>query len=116
MLLIGATASRSYAELAEDALMVKFGAYEETFPYHEIKSCRKRGWKLIYGIGTRYAPDDTVGFIGSRKGVVELLLKEEREFAILLTVPATRFAFSLQDPDGFLSELQSRLPSDPPDD
>jgi hypothetical protein len=104
LLLFGATAGRSYVELAEDRLEARFGwLFRHSFPLGDIEGAARRSWPWLYGIGWRSNLLGVLGLIGSRAGVVEIRLRQRRSLWVLLRF--NRLAVSLEDPDRFLEAL-----------
>jgi hypothetical protein len=106
ILLFGATAGRSYVELAEDRLAARFGwLFDHSFPLGGIEGAARRSWPWLYGIGWRSNLFGVLGLIGSHAGVVEIRLRRRRWLWMLLPLPCNRLAVSLEDPEGFLEAL-----------
>jgi hypothetical protein len=106
LVLFGATAGRSYVELADDRLVARFGwLFQYTFPIADIEGAARRSWPWFYGIGWRTSFRGTVGLIGSYDNVVEIRFKRRRRLWMLLPVPCDRLAVSLEDPEAFLDAL-----------
>jgi len=110
LLLFGATAGRSYVELAEDRLAARFGwLFNHSFPLSDIEGAARRSWPLLYGIGWRSNLVGVLGLIGSRAGVVELRLRRRRWLWMLLPLPCNRLAISLEEPEAFLEALDKAI-------
>jgi hypothetical protein len=106
LLLFGATAGRSYVELAEDRLAARFGwLFDHSFPLSGIEGAARRSWPLLAGIGWRSNLVGVIGLIGSSAGVVEIRLRQRRWLWMLLPLPCNRLAVSLEDPQRFLEAL-----------
>lgn len=108
LLIIGARPSTCWVELG-DVLRVQFGLFSAEVPLTDLHRGRKIKWPLRYGIGVRLAPKKTVGYVGSRHGVVAVRLRGPRRFRVIVPIDRERVAFSLDDPDGFLAALRKRL-------
>lgn len=106
LLLIGASPSRAYVELSDDALEIHFGGYHETIPRGNVADAKRRDWPWYYGIGVRVARH-AVGYVGTTKNVVQVDLIEPHRFRILFgwRVKSKGVAVSFEDPEGFLDAL-----------
>jgi hypothetical protein len=100
----GATKRTSYVEVTPEAVTFHFGyLFNHTEPRAEITAVKKRGWPWWAGIGWRTNMRGTVGMIGSYNGVVEVsFIGDSKAWGLL---PLNSIAVSLEDPDGFLTEL-----------
>lgn len=102
----GATASRSYAEIGDDSLDVRFGfLFYQRIPLAEIEHAEPIDWDVLAGIGWRTNLVDRIGLIGSTKGVVRLRLRAPRRMTMPFPVACRALSISLADRDGFLSAL-----------
>lgn len=112
LLVIGATPARSFVELTDDEVRIRFGTAEESVPLRQIRDVVRVPWPWYYGLGVRLAPGG-IGYVGSRKGVVHVRLAAEHSFRILfkarMSLPG--FFLSLEDPDAFVADLARRLRS-----
>jgi hypothetical protein len=110
LLLFGATACRSYVELAEGRLTARFGwLFRHSFPLSDIEGAARRSWPLLGGIGWRSNLVGVIGLIGSRAGVVEVRFRQRRWLWMLLPLPCNRLAVSLDDPEAFLEALDRAI-------
>jgi hypothetical protein len=111
LLPFGATASRSFVEIHNDELYVRYGwGFAKRFALSEITSVRKRDWPMYLGIGWRSNLLGLIGLTGSTKGVVEVMFRRRRWiWLVLLPLPMNRLAFSLEAPDEFVEALGNRL-------
>jgi hypothetical protein len=106
LLLFGATAGRSYVELAEDRLAARFGwLFRHSFPLSDVEGAARTSWPWLGGIGWRSNLVGGIGLIGSRAGVVEIHLRRRRWLWMLLPLPCNRLAVSLEQPEQFLEAL-----------
>jgi|JRYL01.1.fsa_nt_gb hypothetical protein len=110
LMLIGADAERSHVTFATDALDVQLGMARVRVPYANVREAKRRTWPWYLGIGIRIAGDKTLGLVGSTKGVVQLSFREPTVDGVLFMRRPNHLAVSLEDPEGFLAELQKRLP------
>lgn len=110
LLLIGATQSRSWAEIGDDEIVVKFGIGEVRLPLAQVASVEPHRWPLLYGIGHRIGYGG-MAFVGSTEGVVKIELKKPVPMDILFGIMKRfpRFFVSLQDPQGFASAVHERV-------
>lgn len=85
----------------------RFGwGFDRSIGQEQIADAYRTRWPLIAGIGWRIG-GGCVGLIGSRKGVVEVVLRAPCRARILgLPYRFRRIAVSLEDPDGFLAEIR----------
>lgn len=110
LLLIGATASRAFVELDDEALTVRFGLAEERIPLAVVRSADPKRWPILYGIGIRIGPGG-IAYVGSRFGVVHVTFSEEQRFQVFFGW-RSRFDgvyVSLEEPEAFLADLRSRI-------
>jgi hypothetical protein len=106
LVLFGATADRSYLEVAGDRLVARFGwLFHHRFPLGDVEGATRRSWPLLCGIGWRSNLFGIIGLIGSRAGVVEVRFRRRRWLWMLLPLPCDRLAVSLEDPEAFLEAL-----------
>lgn len=106
--LLGGTQKRSFVEVRERALRIRFGPFMELIPIGEIASASRTRWPAWGGIGWRIGPD-YLGLIGSLQGVVELILScRRRSMVLFLPWRYTRLCISFEDPEAFLEDLRSR--------
>ena len=114
LLPFGATVSRSYAEIEEGRLNVRFGLFDHTFPLDQVESAAPSHWPLWAGIGWRTNFRDIVGLVGSYSNIVEVRFKEPQRLQVLrLPVRCRRLYLSLQDPAAFIAALREG-PAPPP--
>jgi hypothetical protein len=106
LVLFGATADRSYLEVAGDRLVARFGwLFHHSFPLGDVEGATRRSWPLLCGIGWRSNLLGIIGLIGSRTGVVEVRFRRRRWLWMVLPLPCDRLAVSLEDPEAFLEAL-----------
>ena len=112
MLFIGATRENSYVELTGDAIRLRFGpTFDHTIARDNVIGAAPMSWSLFDGFGVR-AGGQIVGVIGSTSGVVELRLRQPATFRYAMWPwTVSRVAISLEDPRGFIEQLQSTSPS-----
>ncbi len=110
LVLFTATASRSWVELGDQGLRVRFGWHETSVPYAAITGGRRAHWPWYAGLGWRSNLRSIIGLIGSYDGVVEITL-DPRQKIRLLCIPfrVRELYFSLEDADQFLLDLESHL-------
>ena len=114
--LFGGTEARSYVELDDRALHIRFGPlFDEAIALDRIERAVPSEWPLIGGLGWRTNFVDTVALVGSYQGVVRVDLKERTSVRMLFPLRVDRVYLSLEDPAGFLSEMRDRLEAPPPE-
>jgi hypothetical protein len=107
LIALGGTARDSFVEVEPGRVRFRFGwGFDQTIGREQIVDAYRTGWPLIAGIGWRIG-GGCVGLIGSRTGVVEVVLREPRR-ARVVGLPYTfrRIAVSLEDPEGFLAQIR----------
>jgi hypothetical protein len=110
MLVVGATPNNSYVELDDDALVVRFGWFNDRIPLAEISGAERTKWRFIDGLGVRFNRE-TMAYVGSRDGTVKVHMRAPRRFPAPFGMQITRgsVTVALLDPDGFIAELGRRL-------
>ncbi len=107
LLPFGGTSQRSYVELEDGALHVRFGwLFDHRFPLSQVEAASPSHWPLLGGIGWRTNFRGTVGLIGTYANVVEIRFKERQRVRMLLPTSCERLYLSLQKPHDFISALQ----------
>ena len=110
--LIKVNDSNSYVDLGSDAMVVQFGYIDATIPYSNIDTVEVKSWGLIYGIGLRPGPDESLGYIATAGDAVWVALKEPQDLKAgpgSLTMNRARIALSMEDNDAFAQALEERL-------
>lgn len=109
--LFGGTRSRSYLDLDDQGVRLRFGIFDERVPLEAIASAEPTTVPLIAGVGWKVGPG-TVGLLGSQQGTVRLTLREPRPMRFFgFPVRTRNVVVSLEEPDAFLADLRGRLPS-----
>ncbi|MBL8740672.1 MAG: hypothetical protein JNK04_06255 [Myxococcales bacterium] len=111
LLIIGATEARSLVTLDDEAVDIQFGFTKVRIPYTNVRGVSGRDWSWLLGIGIRIAGDKTLGLIGSTQGVVQIALREPMDRGGLILRHPRNVAVSLDDPNTFMTALESRLPT-----
>ena len=107
LLPFGGTTQRSYAELEDGVLHVRFGwLFDHRFPLNQVEASSPSHWPLLGGIGWRTNFRGTVGLIGSYVNVVEIRFKERQRLRMLLPTSCERLYLSLAEPHDFIAALQ----------
>ncbi len=107
LLPFGGTPERSYVELEDGALHVRFGwLFDHRFPLSQVEAASPSHWPLLGGIGWRTNFRGTVGLIGTYVNVVEIRFKERQRLRMLLPTSCERLYLSLQKPHDFINALQ----------
>ena len=109
--LFGGTASRSYAEIGAEALRIRFGwLFDKSIPLAAIEGVQPSRWPWYWGLGWRTNLVGRIGLVGSYSGIVDIALRRRRlVWLLILPLPCKRLTVSLEDPDGFVAALSSRL-------
>lgn len=108
---IGARGDRCYVEVDDEHVRVRMPPLLRVdLPRADVVTAEKRTWPLWRGIGWRHDLRRTVGAIGSRRGVVQLELRESRKWIRFLP-RYDRLAVSVDDPDELVAAL--RPPTEP---
>lgn len=104
--LFGATAQRSFVDVDDASVRLRFGAFDETVARMEIVSAESVRWPLLAGVGWRLVSDG-VGLIGTLKNVVGLRLRSRRTVKLfpLFSVGAQTLYVSVDRPDELIALL-----------
>ena len=103
--LMGGTKTRSYVELTDEELTLRFGFLEETMPRSHVVQARAARWPAWGGVGWRIGPG-TLGLIGALSGIVELELEPAHRTRVLwIPMDYRRVFISLVEPEAFLRAL-----------
>ncbi|MCH8346145.1 MAG: hypothetical protein IIC87_04330 [Chloroflexi bacterium] len=106
LLPFGGTTQRSYVELEDGVLHVRFGwLFDHRFPLDQVEAASPSHWPLLGGIGWRTNFRGTVGLIGTYVNVVEIRFKERQRLRMLLPTSCERIYISLQEPHDFIAAL-----------
>lgn len=106
LVLFGATDDRSYIDVDDDRVEVRFGFYHLEIPRDQIQSVAVAPWPWWGGHGWRIRSRDSIGLIGASKPVVRFRLQPRLPVRILrLPVGLRDFYVSVEDPDGLLEAL-----------
>ena len=109
LLPFGATAERSFAEVEDGNLHVRFGfLFQHRFPLDQVEGASLAHWPLWAGIGWRMNFRGTVGLIGTYVNTVEVRFKEPQRVRLLVPVRCRRLYLSVDDPRGFIAALRPR--------
>jgi hypothetical protein len=107
--LFGVAAERAYVDVEPDRVRFRFGwPFDQAVPRDAIAGVARVEWPWYWGIGWRVGPLNRVGLIGSRRGVVEVRLREPHR--VVLTVfpwRVRRIAVSVQDPEALVAALKA---------
>ncbi len=116
LLPFGATADRSFAEIEDGQLHVRFGLlFDHRFPLEQVEGASTAHWPIWAGIGWRTNFRGTVGLIGTYVNVVEVRLKQRQRVRLLLPLPCQRLYLSLAEPRAFIAALRpNEQPAPPP--
>lgn len=101
-----ATEDRSYIDVSDDRVEVRFGYYHLEIPREQIESAVVAPWAWWRGQGWRTNFRDTVGLIGASKPVVRFRLQPRMRVRYLRIPFGMRDLYvSVDDPDGLLRAL-----------
>jgi len=107
--LFGGTEGRSYVEIEDDTVHVRFGfLFDERIPIASIALVERQPWPLLAGIGWRTNLIDSIAVVGSRTGVVRLKLSPRKWMKVLFPVNVESLYVSVDDPDAFVAEIRRR--------
>ncbi len=110
LLPFGGTPARSYVELEDGALHVRFGwMFEHRFPLSEVEAASPSHWPVWAGIGWRTNFRGTVGLIGTYVNIVEVRLKEPQRVRMPIPASCRRLYLSLADPREFIAALRKAM-------
>ncbi len=115
LLPFGGTPTRSYVELEDGALHVRFGwLFDHRFPLSQVEAASPSHWPLLGGIGWRTNFRGTVGLIGTYVNVVEIRFKERQRLRMLLPTSCERLYLSLTEPRDFIAALGQATATESP--
>jgi hypothetical protein len=103
LVLFGATASRSYVLVEQDAIEVRFGFFHHRFARERIAAARQSEGRWWYGIGWHTDLMQSLILNGSLGGIVELELRPPGlVWLLFIPIRCSRLYLSLEDPEGFV--------------
>lgn len=106
LLLGGATPSRSFIELGDGTLRVRFGwLFDHSFPIETVEDASPRRLPLWVGIGWHMDFCGGIALTGSLRNGVEIRFREPQRVRMLIPLRCRRLAVSLENPQGFLDAL-----------
>jgi hypothetical protein len=106
LLPFGGSRERSYVELENGTLRVRFGwLFDHSFPVEEVEGASPSHWPVWAGIGWRTNLSGTVGLVGTYVNVVELRFKVPQRVRMLLPTRCQRLYVSLEEPRDFMTAL-----------
>jgi hypothetical protein len=106
LLPFGATPARSFAEIKDGELHVRFGRlFDHRFPLEEVESVSLGHWPVWAGVGWRTNFRGSVGLIGTYVNTVEVHFKEPQRVRLLIPVRCDRLYLSLEEPHDFISAV-----------
>jgi len=109
LLPFGATAERSFAEIEDGQLHVRFGAlFDQRFPLEQVEGAGQAHWPLWAGVGWRTSFRGTIGLIGTYVNIVEVRFKQPQRVRLVVPQRCRRLVLSLEDPRGFIAALSER--------
>ncbi len=115
LLPFGGTSQRSYVELEDGVMHVRFGwLFDHRFPLSQVEAASPSHWPLLGGIGWRTNFRGTVGLIGTYVNVVEIRFKERQRVRMLLPTSCQRLYLSLAEPRDFIAALGEATAAGPP--
>ena len=107
LLPFGGTPDRSYAEIVDGELRVRFGwLFDQRFPLSAIEGASPSHWSVWAGIGWRTNFRGTVGLIGTYVNIVEVRFREPQRVRMVLSFACRRLFISLEEPREFIDALR----------
>jgi hypothetical protein len=107
LLPFGGTRDRSYLELENGTLRVRFGwLFDSSFAVEQVEGASPSHWPVWAGIGWRTNLAGTVGLVGTYVNVVELRFKAPQRVRMLLPTRCQRLYVSLEEPREFMAALR----------
>lgn len=106
LLLFGATASRSYVDVAGGEVVIRAGGLGSArFPLSKVRDAAVIAWPVWRGFGARFYGRGAWGFVGRRPGVVEIRTTEAVRIRVPFPARARRIAVSVEDPAALIGAL-----------
>ncbi len=106
LLPFGGTSARSYVEIEDGVLHVRFGwLFDHRFPLSEVEAASPSHWPVWAGIGWRIRLQGGVGLIGTYVNIVEVRFKEPQRVRMPLPASCRRLYLSLEEPRDFIAAL-----------
>jgi hypothetical protein len=103
----GATAGRSYADVEDGQLHVRFGfLFNGKFPLEKVESVTPSHWPLWAGVGWRTSFRGTVGLVGTYVNIVEIRFTEPVPVNMVIPQRCKQLYISVTDPQGFIGALR----------
>ncbi|MBX3190571.1 MAG: hypothetical protein KF819_26455 [Labilithrix sp.] len=109
---LGMPQKSTYAEIDAKGgtLHVRAGMwFEEKFSLREVSEVLPSSWPWWGGLGVKLGPQDSVGVVGSGKGVVAVRFSRPQTMHVLLTVHRPELRLSLESPDAFIEALRDAV-------
>ena len=114
LLPFGGTPERSYVEMEDGELHVRFGwLFDQRFPLSAIEGASPSHWSVWAGIGWRTNFRGSVGLIGTYVNIVEVRFREPQRVRMLLPFACRRLYVSLADPREFINALRDAVAPEP---
>jgi len=110
--IFGATRAKSYVELIQDGLHVRFGfLFNHSLDLSVMGSVEHSQWPWYLGLGCRIGTGGRFAVVGSTKNVVRIAFKEPQEIPALFSwkYKTQFFYLSLEQPDEFIQVLTRRI-------
>lgn len=110
MLLIGGVRGHGWVDIGDSEIELKLGFSHEHLPIANVFAAERAEWSMFYGLGHRLGPNGP-GYVGSTENVVEIKLKSEQEFHMLLGFKARYASFyvSVDDPEAFIAAIRAKI-------
>ena len=110
MLLIGGARGQCFVDVGDSEIELKLGFNHEHLPITNVAGAERAEWSMFYGLGHRLGPNGP-GYIGSTSNVVQINLKKEQDFHMLLGIraPYASFYVSVDDPEAFIMAIQAKI-------
>jgi hypothetical protein len=106
LVLFGGTAERSFVEVADGRVVVRFGWTEMAMPRAAIVSAEVVRYPLWGGIGWRWNFGRTLALVGATAPVVRIRLRQAVPTRLLgIAIRCDDLYVSVEDPTGLLAAL-----------
>lgn len=117
LLPFGGTPRRSFAEVEDGQLHVRFGwLFDHRFPLADVEAASPSHWPVWAGVGWRTSFRGTVGLIGTYVNIVEVRFKKPQRVRMLVPMTCRRLYLSLEEPRDFVAAVHAaaaQAPTDP---
>lgn len=110
MLLIGGARGQCWMDVGDTEIELRLGFHHEHLPIANVAGAERAEWSMFYGLGHRLGANGP-GYVGATSNVVEIKLKSEQEFHMLLGFKAhfASFYVSVDDPEAFIAAIRTKI-------